>query len=192
MRIVISVFISLDGVVQAPGEPLEDTGGWSRPYVEPEVVGGALDGALRKADALLLGRRTWQAMARRWPRLAGEPFADRMNAIPKYVVSGTLGEADLTWRPTTLVPAGGAVRRVRDLCASEGGDVLVLGSPTLARSLLAEGLVEELILTRMPVLLGGGTSLFPTDGVQRPLQLVSTVTAKTGAEVCVYRTVAED
>lgn len=198
MHIVAGEFISLDGVVQAPGAPEEDTeggfahGGWSRPYIDAEVVGGAFDGAVRKAEALLVGRRTWEAMARTWPGRAGEPFADRMNSLRKYVVSRTLGPSDLTWQNTVLVPGGEAAARIQDLRATEGGDLLVLGSASLVRTLLTEGLVDELILMRMPVLLGGGKSVFPADGVKRPLELASSVTARTGAQVCVYRAVAED
>ena len=116
MRIVIIEFMSLDGVVQAPGGPDEDTdggfahGGWSHPFFDPEVVGGAFAEALTKAEALLFGRRTWQTMAAAWPERAGDPFADQMNAIPKYVVSETLGDDDLTWNNTTRI-AGGAGRR---------------------------------------------------------------------------------
>ncbi|POX56140.1 deaminase [Streptomyces sp. Ru71] len=197
MRTVASEFISLDGVVQAPGEP-EDTdddfahGGWSLPYVDPEVVGGAFEGALAKADALLCGERTWQTMATLWPERAGEIFADRMNAVRAYVVSGTLVESDLPWPNMRLIPAGEAMDRIEDLRATPGGDLLIAGSPRLVRSLLTEGLLDELILMRMPVLLGGGMSIFPADGVRRPFQLVSTVSAKTGAEVCVYRAVAQE
>ncbi|MFI5831835.1 dihydrofolate reductase family protein [Streptomyces sp. NPDC051578] len=196
MRIVISEFISLDGVVQAPGGPDEDRdggfghGGWSHPFFDPEVVGGAFAGALADAEALLFGRRTWQTMAAAWPERAGDPFADRMNSLPKYVVSGTLGEADLTWRHTRLVPAAEAVARIGTLRAGVGGDLLVMGSPTLVRSLLSEGLVDELRLVVMPVLLGGGKSIFPEDGGLRTLELVSVVTASTGANVCTYRAVA--
>ncbi|MFE0454916.1 dihydrofolate reductase family protein [Streptomyces sp. NPDC058914] len=193
MRIVVSSFISLDGVVQAPGGPQEDTdggfahGGWTQAYFDPEVVGGAFDGVLGKADALLFGRRTWQTMAGAWPERAGDPFADRMNSIRKYVVSGTLGEGDLTWENTELIRGGEAVGRMRELRDSEGGDLVVMGSPSLVRTLLSEGLVDELVLMRMPVVLGGGKSIFPADGGKRPFELVSTVAAKTGAEVCVYR-----
>ncbi|MEV6181566.1 dihydrofolate reductase family protein [Streptomyces sp. NPDC052015] len=193
MRIVVSSFISLDGVVQAPGGPQEDTdggfahGGWTQAYFDPEVVGGAFDGVLAKADALLFGRRTWQTMAGAWPERAGDPFADRMNSIRKYVVSGTLGEGDLTWENTELIRGGEAVGRMRELRDSEGGDLVVMGSPSLVRTLLSEGLVDELVLMRMPVVLGGGKSIFPADGGKRPFALVSTATAKTGAEVCVYR-----
>ncbi|KMS68785.1 deaminase/reductase [Streptomyces viridochromogenes] len=193
MRIAITEFISLDGVVQAPGGPQEDTdggfahGGWSHPYFDEEVLGGAFDAGMRKAEALLFGRRTWQTMAGAWPERAGDPFADRMNSIKKYVVSSTLTEADLTWNNTTLVPGAEAVDRVRELRASEGGDLAMMGSPTLVRTLIQEGLVDELQLIVMPVLLGGGKSIFPEDGGKRPLELVSATTAKTGAQVCVYR-----
>ncbi|MFE2086425.1 dihydrofolate reductase family protein [Streptomyces sp. NPDC059460] len=197
MRIVISEFMSLDGVVQAPGGPDEDTdggfvhGGWSHPFFDPEVVGGSFDDALTKAEALLFGRRTWQSMAAAWPERAGDPFADRMNAIPKYVVSETLGEAELAWDNTTRIPGDKAVARIRELHEAEGGDLLVMGSPTLARTLLREGLVGELRLMIMPVILGGGKTIFPGDGALRPLELVSTVTSGTGVHVCTYRPVAE-
>ncbi|QHC26070.1 dihydrofolate reductase family protein [Streptomyces sp. GS7] len=197
MRIVISEFISLDGVVQAPGGPEEDTdgdfahGGWSHPFFDPEVVGGAFADALTKAEALLFGRRTWQTMAAAWPERAGDPFADRMNAIPKYVVSHTLGDNELTWDHTTRIPGDEAVARIRELRGTEGGDLLVMGSPTLVRTLLREGLVDELRLVIMPVLLGGGKTIFPDDGVQRPLELVSTVTSGTGVHVCTYRPTAK-
>ncbi|MFC9787029.1 dihydrofolate reductase family protein [Rhodococcus sp. NPDC127528] len=193
MRIVISEFISVDGVVQAPGGPDEDTaggfahGGWSHPFFDPEVVGGAFDDALSKAESLLFGRRTWQTMAAAWPERAGDPFADRMNAIPKYVVSETLGEQDLTWDNTTLIPGGDAVAAIRKLRASDGGDLLVMGSPTLVRTLLSEGLVDELRLMVMPVLLGGGKTIFPEDGGLHTLELVSTAISSTGVHVCTYR-----
>lgn len=193
MRIVICEFISLDGVVQAPGGADEDTeggfahGGWTHPFFDPDVVGGAWDAALEKADALLYGRRTWKAMAGAWPDRAGDPFADRMNSIRKYVVSTTLTEADLTWDNSVLVPGAEALAEIRALRAAEGGDLLVMGSATLARTLLAEGLVDELVLIVMPVLLGGGKTIFPGGGARHTLELVSTTTSGTGANVCVYR-----
>jgi dihydrofolate reductase len=194
MRLVIIEFISLDGVVQAPGGPDEDTdggfahGGWSHPFFD-EVVGGGFDDALKRAEALLYGRRTWQTMAAAWPGRAGDPFADRMNAIPKYVVSATLGEDELTWSNTTRIPGDEALARIRELRESDGGDLLVMGSPTLARTLLAEGLVDELRLLIEPVLLGGGKTIFPADGSSRTLELVSTTTSGTGVHVTVYRPV---
>jgi dihydrofolate reductase len=197
MRIVIIEFMSLDGVVQAPGGPDEDTdggfanGGWSHPFFDPEVVGGAFAGALTDADALLFGRRTWQTMAAAWPERAGDPFADQMNAIPKYVVTATLGDDELTWDNTTRIAGGEAVAGIRELHETDGGDLLVMGSPTLARTLLHEGLVDELRLILMPVILGGGKTIFPDDGALRTLELVSTVTSCTGVNVSTYRPVAE-
>lgn len=195
MRIVITEFISLDGVVQAPGAPDEDTdggfahGGWSHPFFDPEVVGGAFAGALAKADALLYGRRTWQGMAAAWPERAGDPFADQMNAIKKYVVSQTLSDDELTWNNTSRIPGEGALAHIRKLHDAEGGDLVVTGSPTLVRALLREGLVDELMLVVEPVLLGGGKSIFPDDGGLRTLELVSTATSDAGVQVCTYRPV---
>ncbi|MFI2432332.1 dihydrofolate reductase family protein [Streptomyces sp. NPDC018693] len=196
MGIVVTSFISLDGVVQAPGGPQEDTeggfahGGWTGAYFDPEVVGGAFDAALGKAEALLFGRRTWQNMAAAWPERAGDPFADRMNSIRKYVVSSSLAESDLSWDNSVLLPGGEAIARVRELRDSDGGDLVVMGSPSLVRSLISAGIVDELVLMRMPVLLGGGKSIFPEDGGKRGFELVSATSAKTGAEVCVYRAAA--
>ncbi|MET9439969.1 dihydrofolate reductase family protein [Streptomyces sp. NPDC006610] len=194
MRIVISEFISLDGVVQAPGGPEEDTdggfahGGWSHDFFDPEVVGGAFDAALDEAGALLFGRRTWQTMAGAWPERAGDPFADRMNSIRKYVVSGTLAETDLTWENSTLIPAADAVAEVRKLRVADGeGSLLVMGSPTLARLLLAEDLVDELRLIVSPVILGGGKSIFPEGGRKTVFEPVSAAAGPAGAQVCVYR-----
>lgn len=196
MRIVITEFISLDGVVQAPGGPDEDTdggfahGGWTHPFFDPEVVGGAFTDAMTNAEALLYGRRTWQGMAAAWPERAGDPFADQMNALPKYVVSRTLGDDELTWN-TTRIPGDEAVAHIRKLHETDGGDLVVMGSPTLVRTLLHEGLVDELRLVTMPVMLGGGKTIFPDDGARRTLELVSTVTSGAGVQACVYRPVAE-
>jgi dihydrofolate reductase len=197
MRLVIIEFMSLDGVVQAPGGPDEDTdggfahGGWTHPFFDPEVVGRAFDEAMIETQALLFGRRTWQTMAAAWPERAGDSFADQMNAIPKYVVSETLGDDELTWDNTTRILGNEAVARIRELHESDGGDLLVMGSSALARTLLREGLVDELRLLIMPVILGGGKTIFPDDGALRTLELVSTVTSGTGVNVSTYRPVAE-
>ena len=129
-------------------------------------------------------------MAAAWPERAGDPFADRMNAIPKYVVSATLRDAELTWDNTTRIPGDEALARIRELRETDGGDLLVMGSPTLARTLLHEGLVDELRLMIEPVILGGGKTIFPDDGVLRTLELVSAVTSAAGVQVCTYRPVA--
>ncbi|MFJ6465900.1 dihydrofolate reductase family protein [Streptomyces sp. NPDC091387] len=197
MRVVISEFISLDGVVQAPGGAEEDRdggfahGGWSHPFFDAEVVGASFSESVDGAGALLFGRRTWQTMAAAWPERAGDPFADRMNALPKYVVTGTLGDDDLTWNNTERVPGEEFTARIQELREKGDGDLLVMGSPTLVRGLLGEGLVDELRLVIMPVLLGGGKSIFPTDGGLRTLELVSAVTSAAGVQVCTYRPAAK-
>ena len=198
MRIVIIEFMSLDGVVQAPGGADEDTdggfphGGWSHQFFDPEVVGGAFADALTGAEALLFGRRTWQTMAAAWPERAGDPFADQMNAISKYVVTATLGDDELTWNNTTRIPGDQAVGRIRELHETDGGTLVVMGSPTVARTLLHEGLVDELRLALMPLMLGGGKTIFPDDGALRTFRLVSTVTSDAGVNVCTYQPVAAE
>jgi dihydrofolate reductase len=192
MRVVVNEFMSLDGVVQAPGGAEEDTdggfahGGWSMPYFDPEVMGPIIDQGMNNAAALLFGRRTWQGMAAAWPERAGDPYADRMNAIPKYVASRTLTPADLTWN-TTLLSADDAIGAVAELRAQDGGDLVTWGSVSLVTSLLAAGQVDELNVMIEPILLGGGKRIFPADGEARRLELVRAVTTSTGVQVCTYR-----
>ncbi|MGH4011028.1 MAG: dihydrofolate reductase family protein [Pseudonocardiaceae bacterium] len=193
MQIILSDFMSLDGVVQAPGGREEDTdggfshGGWSMQYFDPEAMGPVFDEALAAAEALLFGRRTWQTMAAAWPGRAGDPFADRMNEIPKYVASRTLSQDDLTWSGSTLLAADDAIGAVRELRARDGKGLLVMGSPSLATQLVEHDLVDEYLLMIEPILLGGGKRVFPQDGQARLLELVSTTTASTGVLICTYR-----
>jgi len=195
MRVVVNEFMSLDGVVQAPGGAEEDTeggfahGGWSMPYFDPEVMGPLIGEGMSRAEALLFGRRTWQGMAAAWPERAGDPYADQMNAIEKYVASRTLTKGDMTWN-TTLLSADDAVADIAALRARDGGDLVVWGSVSLVRSLLAAGQVDELTLMIEPILLGGGKRIFPDDGQARPMQLVTSVTTGTGVQVCTYRPAA--
>lgn len=197
MRIVISEFISLDGVIQAPGGPEEDTdggfahGGWSLPFFDPEVMGAAIGEGFSSVQALLFGRRTFDGMAKAWPERAGDPFADQMNAIKKYVVSGTLSASDITWENAELIPADGALDAIRALRAQDGGDLSIMGSATLSRSLIEADLVDELNLMIEPVSLGGGKRLFPDDGSARVFELVSTTLASTGVQICKYRPTGE-
>ena len=198
MRVVISDFVSLDGVAQAPGGPEEDTeggftnDGWSMPFFDWETMGSAIGEAMATTSALLFGRRTWQVMAAAWPGRAGDPFADRMNEIDKYVVSRTLTQADLSWRNTTLLPGDDLVGAVQRLRAQDGGDVQVMGSLSLARTLISNDLVDEYRLMIEPVILGGGKRLFPDDGRAHALELVATTVSKTGVHICTYRPVRED
>jgi len=193
VHIILSDFMSLDGVVQAPGGPEEDTdggfahGGWSMPYFDPDAMGSVIGEVMAETDALLFGRRTWQAMAAAWPGRAGDPFADRMNEIPKYVASRTLTQRNLSWSGSTLLPADNAIGAVRRLHARDGKGLQVWGSASLAAQLIDHDLVDEYRLMIEPILLGGGKRVFPGDGRARPLELVSTTTAATGVLICTYR-----
>jgi dihydrofolate reductase len=201
MRIVLSDFMSLDGVVQSPGGQGEDSdgafahGGWSMPYFEPETMGPAVTEVMANTEVLLFGRRTWQTMAAAWPSRAGDPFADRMNEIPKYVASRTLNQDDLTWPGSTLLPADDAIGAISQLRARPGspagGTIQVMGSASLATQLIAHDLVDEYRLMIEPILLGGGKSVFPGDGQARPLELISTASTGTGVLICTYRPAAQ-
>ena len=195
MRVIANEFMSLDGVVQAPGGAEEDTDGgfahgrWSVPYFDPEVMGAVIGNGMNSAEALIFGRRTWQGMAAAWPDRAGDPYADQMNAIPKYVASRTLTPDDMTWNTTLLSPED-AIGDITALRARDGGDLVTWGSVSLVKALLAHGLVDELTLMIEPILLGGGKRIFPEDGAARPMQLVNAVTASTGVQVCTFRPVS--
>ncbi len=126
-------------------------------------------------------------MAAAWPDRAGDPYADQMNAIKKYVASRTLTQDDLTWNNTTLLSPDDAVGDIAALRGQDGGDLVIWGSASLVEALLAAGLVDELNLMIEPILLGGGKRIFPEDGMARPMQLVRCVTAGTGVQVCTYR-----
>ncbi len=154
MRLVLLDFMSLDGVCQAPGGPEED-----------------LDNGFA------------HGMAAAWPARAGDPHADAMNSIRKYVASRTYTAGDLTWNNSHLLD-GDAVAAVAAMKAQPGRELQMWGSTTLARALIAADLVDEYVLLVAPVLLGGGKSIFPTDGVQRRLTLVSLTPTATGASVC--------
>ena len=193
MQIILSDFMSLDGVVQAPGGREEDTdggfahGGWSHPYFDEQAMGAAIGDVMASTEALLFGRRTWQTMAAAWPGRAGDPFADQMNAIAKYVASRTLTEDDLTWSNSNLLPGDDAIGAIRELRERDGGGIQVMGSASLAAQLVEHDLVDEYRLMIEPILLGGGKRVFPEDGQARPLELVSTATASTGVLICTYR-----
>lgn len=193
MRIVASEFVSLDGVAQAPGGAEEDPsggfrhGGWLGPYFDPDVMGSVVGEIATRSDALLQGRRTYQVSAKAWPTRGGDPFSDWINGTRKYVVTDTLSDADITWNPTTIIRGRDLVGDVSALRKRAGGDIYVYGSLTLLRTLLASGLVDELILMIAPVIIGGGKRLFADDGELRTLELVSARTAATGVQVCRYR-----
>ena len=193
MRVVVSEFTSLDGVLQAPGGVDEDPsggfqhGGWWMPYFDPDTMGPVIGEIAERAEVLLQGRRTYEVSAQAWPERGGDPFADWVNDAQKYVVSDTLTDGDLTWNPTTIIRSGDVIDAVQKLRDTPGGDIYVYGSLTLVRTLLAARQVDELILMVGPITLGGGKSLFPTDGEARPFELLSAQTTSTGAQICRYR-----
>lgn len=192
MKIVISEFMSLDGVVQAPGGAEEDTdggfthGGWSHPYFDVEVMGSAIDEGSSRTEALLYGRRTFEVMAGAWPERAGDPFADWINGVEKHVVTDTLQASDITWGPTSIIRGADLTSAINALRERSGGEVNVMGSSQLVRTLLAADLVDEMNLMIEPIVLGGGKGIFPADGEARPFRLISAVTAKTGVQICRY------
>ncbi len=193
MRIVVSEFMSLDGITQAPGGAGEDTdgdfrhGGWSGQFFDPEVVGDAWTRLAERSDALLEGRRTWQISGPAWSGQSGDPFSDWINRVQKYVVTGTLTDADTAaWTPTTIIRPADLVGAVSAMRERSGGDVTVLGSSAVVRALMAADLVDALQLILEPIVLGGGKSIFPYDTEARVFELVSATTASTGVQVCNY------
>jgi dihydrofolate reductase len=157
-RLMVSEFITLDGVVEAPGgEPGHPHTGWVFDYHRPELERyKALE--LRQAEAMLLGRVTYEGFAEAWPGRDGE-LADLLNSMPKYVVSSTL-TTPLAWSNSTLLD-GDLVTAITRLKQGAGGPILVHGSATLAQGLLDADLVDDLRLMVFPVLVGGGRGIFP-------------------------------
>ena len=192
MQIILSHFITLDGVAQAPGGRKEDTdggfehGGWSMKYFDAEAMGPVLDSVLQRSDAILFGRRTWEVAAKAWPSRGGDPFSDRINSAPKYVASRTLADVS-GWNGSELLPADDALGAIRELREREGNGLYVLGSASLAAQLVDHDLVDEYVLMVEPILLGGGKRIFPETGQARPLELVSAEPTSTGVIMCTYR-----
>jgi dihydrofolate reductase len=186
-RIVVTEFVSLDGVVEDPGGS-EDFkyGGWSFEISRGEEGDKfKLDEAF-EADALLLGRVTYEGFAAAWPSRDGE-FADKFNDMPKYVVSSTLENPD--WNNSTVLK-GDVAEEVAQLRERFDGDVVVHGSPKLVQTLLDQGLVDELRLMVYPVVLGAGKRLFGDTSDKVPLQLTSSRTVGDGIAILVYQPVA--
>jgi dihydrofolate reductase len=174
-NIIVSEFMSLDGVVQAPGGPEEDTeggfayGGWTGPYWHDDI-GATFAEEMSGADALLLGRKTWQIHGGAFePMPEGDFFGDIMNGMPKYVVSSTLTSA-AAWRNSTLISSN-VVEEIRALKEQPGKNILMDGSSVLIHTLAANDLIDEYHLVVYPVVLGGGKKVF-RDGVRLNLRLV--------------------
>jgi dihydrofolate reductase len=187
-RVVCAAFVSLDGVMQAPGGPDEDPttgfayGGWVFPYWD-EIVDGAMGEAFGKPFDLLLGRKTYEIFAAHWPH-TDEPPADLFNGVTKYVA--TSSPEPLAWANSVRLE-GDVPAAVARLKQGEGPDLLTQGSSVLVQSLLAAGLVDELSLLIFPVLLGRGKSLLGDAAKPGALELVSSRTSTTGVMVARYR-----
>jgi dihydrofolate reductase len=186
-KIVISVNVSLDGVVEDPagGEGFR-LGGW---FFDTDRGEDGARFTLEKtlaAEALLLGRRSYEFFAARWPSREGE-LADQMNSLPKYVVSATLEDPD--WSNSTVLK-GEVVDEVAELKQEVDGEIVVLGSPRLARTLIEHDLVDELCLMIYPVVLGAGARLFGETSDKKPMRLIETRTVGDGIAILTYERAA--
>ena len=180
--LIVTEFISLDGVVEAPGgEETHPHAGWTMAYGTPEEFDYKLQETM-DAESMLLGRITYQGFAAAWPKMQ-DVFADKMNAMPKHVVTNTL--PDLEWNATPV--RGDVVAGVTELKHGDGGPILVHGSATLVRFLLAHGLVDELHLMVFPVMIGGGLRIFPEDRAKLEFELTDLARYDTGVVLQVYR-----
>jgi dihydrofolate reductase len=187
-KVVISDNVSLDGVIQDPaGDEGFRHGGWvGRIAALPEVAKVALDEALG-AEALLLGRRSYEWLAARWPSRSGE-LADRLNSLPKYVVSSTLEEPD--WNNSTVL-TGDVLDEVSKLKRELDGDIVVPASFQLLRTLMEHDLVDELRLKMFPVVLGAGEHLFGETSDKKPMRLLDSRTLGEGVAFLMYERVRE-
>ena len=191
-KIVVTEFMSLDGVMEDPGG---GEGGKHGPWTfqfDRGADGNKFKGdELFGSDALLLGRVTYQAFASAWPSRSGDEFTDRMNSIRKYVVSTTLSDADATWNNSKVI-RGDIAAEIARLKAQPGGDILVEGSSKLVGALMQHGLVDEFRLMVFPIVLGSGKRLFFDSGDATKLQLTSSATAGDGILLLTYKTVANE
>jgi dihydrofolate reductase len=196
MRLTLHTFLSLDGVMQAPGGPDEDPdggfahGGWSFPYGD-EDFGTAMVGWFENADAFLLGRTTYEIFSGHWPLVTdpNDPIATKLNGLPKYVASRTLdstgGHTGVGWHNSSLLK-GDVVTEVARLKEQPGNELQVHGSGGLAQTLIENDLVDEYRLLVFPVRLGSGKKLFRDGTRGSALRLLSTRTTSTGVVIATY------
>jgi dihydrofolate reductase len=188
-KLTITTFLTLDGVMQAPGGPQEDPsggfehGGWLVPYADADM-GGFMASVFDRADAFLLGRSTYQIFAGHWPRVTdpSDPVASRLNALPKHVASRTLDH--VAWNNSTLLRDFAELEPIKGRYARE---LQVHGSAGLAQSLVASDLVDEMNLLVYPVVLGKGKRLFGAGGVPTAFELLRTRITGKGVIIATYR-----
>jgi dihydrofolate reductase len=189
MKLTASEMVTLDGVYQGPGGPDEDRrggferGGWTASHADPEM-GPFLISLFERADALLLGRKTWEIWEPYWPNHDDNPFGHMINVLPKYVPSTTL--KDPTWQNTHVID-GDVEAAVRELKAKPGRELQLHGSGALLRWLLERDLVDELNLRISPVIVGDGLRLFPEHGQTHDLELVESRALPSGVMIQTYR-----
>jgi dihydrofolate reductase len=193
-KLIVAEFITLDGVIQAPGHPDEDKdggfayGGWTQPYWD-EAIGAHFFQAMSEADTLLLGRKTWQGHGAAFdPMPDGDPFGDVMKAKKKYVVSTTLKSTEL-WRNSTIISKD-VVNEVRNLKAQPGQNIVLDGSSVLVHTLIDNDLVDEFALHFYPLVLGTGKRLLP-DGKRIELKLLESQALPSGVVYERYEPIAE-
>jgi dihydrofolate reductase len=190
MRLTLTMFLTLDGVYQAPGDPREDRsdnfehGGWQVPYVDDDLM-SIVESWFGAADAFLFGRRTYEIFAAYWPLVTdpGNTVAAQLNSRPKYVVTNTLQVAE--W-PNTRLVKGEVASEIAKLKARPGRELQVHGCGELAQMLMSHGLVDEYRLCIDPVVLGSGKRLFRNNAVAASLKLLDTRTTSTGVTVNTY------
>jgi dihydrofolate reductase len=186
-KLSAGLFITLDGVVEAPGDgdtTLEGKRGWSMPFMNDEA-GMLIMGQMDASDAMMLGRKTYQEFAAFWPTMPAEdPFAQRMNGVAKHVVSTTLNKAD--WQNSTLIK-GNVADEITKLKQQPGKNISVVGSPTLVASLLQLDLIDELQLMLCPVVLGVGKRLFKEGDPTKVLKLADCKSFGTGMMLLSYQ-----
>jgi dihydrofolate reductase len=191
-KVIVLNHVTLDGVMQAPGRPDEDTrggfghGGWAIPGND-EVMGRKLGEGMARGGSLLLGRRTYEDFYRFWPGQSGNPYTEALNNVLKYVASRTLREP-LPWANSILLDgdAAGAVAKLKE---QPIGDLTIMGSGDLIGSLMAAGLIDEYLLMIHPLVLGAGRRLFP-EGAHASLRLTDSVTTTTGVVIASYEQAA--
>jgi dihydrofolate reductase len=182
-KLSVSTLVTLDGVIQDPGGFGETAhGGWGNPYFTADTQQNALE-YLQAADYFLIGRVTYELLRKAWSNVKGSPYLDRMNEIPKLVASTTL-TGPLPWNATVI--NGDVAAEIARLKQQPGGDIEVYGSVTLVQTLMRHNLIDEYRIAVHPIVLGGGTQLFPQGGVSASLQLTATRPLDSGVVSLTY------